>query len=383
MAQGAELVQQLFDYVAFTGDAEFLKSVVSPWLKEVSLFYLSYLKLEADGRYHMTPSDAVEMWRKVKDPMTDMCAVRYCFWKVLNHGAEFGYEPAFVETVRQRLDRIAPLPTGRWKRRAAAKDEIPAGAPSYTSRMVGEIERTDAQYAPAAEFLADRCVYNAEQPELYVIYPFALADANSPKDDYDRAVNTFRARQDSNVYGWSQDGIQAARLHLPNAIDVIKEHASRHQRYPYGGWVNAAVPLKGSKLNLSDVPYFDTAGVQMTALQETLLQSHVLTTAAKTELTSGGPIVVLPAVRKDWAGRFKLRAQGGFLVTAEFQPGRRVERVVIESERGQTLTLANPFPKGCVVKGGKQLLSIKDTVIRLPTQKGEVLEFVDSPSPNP
>jgi hypothetical protein len=278
---------------------------------------------------------------------------------------------------------MAPLPTGRWKRRAAAKEEIPAGAPSYISRMVGEIERTDAQYAPAAEFLADRCVYNAEQPELYVIYPFALADANSPKDDYERAVNTFRARQDSNVYGWSQDGIQAARLRLPNAIDVIKEHASRHQRYPYGGWVNAAVPLKGSKLNLSDVPYFDAAGVQMTALQETLLQSHVLTTAAKNELTGGGPVVLLPAVRKDWAGRFKLRARGGFLVTAEFQPGRRVERIVVESERGQTLTLVNPFQDCRVLKGGQELLSTKDTVIRLPTKKGDVFEFVKTRSPNP
>ena len=142
-------------------------------------------------------------------------------------------------------------------------------------------------------------------------------------------------------------------------------------------------PLVGSKLGVSDVPYFDSAGVQMTALQETLLQSHVLTTAAKTELTSGGPIVLLPAVRKDWAGRFKLRARGGFLVTVEFQPGRRVERVVIESERGQTLTLANPFQDCRVLKGGKELLATKEAVIRLPTKKGDVLEFLGSQARNP
>ena len=72
IAQGAELVQQLFDYVAFSGDAEFLKSVVTPWLKESSLFYLSFLKLGEDGRYHMMPCDALETWRNVKDPMTDI-----------------------------------------------------------------------------------------------------------------------------------------------------------------------------------------------------------------------------------------------------------------------------------------------------------------------
>ena len=93
--------------------------------------------------------------------------------------------------------------------------------------------------------------------------------------------------------------------------------------------------------------------------------------------------MLLPAVRKDWAGRFKLRARGGFLVTAEFQPGRRVERVLIESERGQTLALVNPFQHCRVLKGGKELLATKDAVIRLPTQKGDVLEFVERQSPSP
>ena len=143
------------------------------------------------------------------------------------------------------------------------------------------------------------------------------------------------------------------------------------------------MPLQGSKLGVSDVPYFDTAGVHLTALQEMLLQSHSLTAPGKTDPTSGGPIVLLPAVPKDWAGRFKLRARGGFLVTVEFQPGRRVERVLIESERGQTLALANPFQQCRVLNGGKELLSTKDATIRLPTQKGDVLEFVESQSPNP
>jgi hypothetical protein len=370
MAQVAELVQLMLDYVAFTGDADYLMTVAAPWLKEAVLFYLSYLKLEGDGLYHMTPSDALEMWWQVKDPMTDMCAVRYCFWQALNHGAEFGYEPALLATIRERLSKLAPLPTGRWKRRPATKDEVPPGRPSYVGQMVGEIERSEAQYAAAADFLADRCVYNAEQPELYVIYPFALADANSPADDCERAVNTFKARQDPNAYGWSQDGIQAARLRLPNTIDVIMDHARRHQRYPYGGWVNAAVPLRGSKLNLSDVPYFDTAGVNMTALQEALLQSHVLSTPAKTDPQAGGPLVLLPAVRRDWAGRFRLRARGGFLVTAVFQPNRVIVRLTIESERGGALTFANPFPRCRVAGAGQGVLTSAERLVALPTQAG-------------
>ena len=375
MAQGAELVQLMFDRVAFTGESEYLKTVIAPWLKEVALFYLSYLKLDDDGLYHTTPSDALEMWWQVKDPMTDMCAVRYCFWQALNHGAEFGYEPALLATIRDRLGKLAPLPTGRWKRRAAAKEEVPPGRPSYISQMVGEVEQTDEQYAPAAAFLADRMVYNAEQPELYVIYPFALADARSPAAGYERAVKTFRARQNANTYGWSQDGIQAARLRLPETVDVIMDHVGRHQLYPYGGWVNAAVPLKGSKLDLSDVPYFDTAGVNMTALQEALLQSHALTTPERTDPLGGGPIVILPAVRSDWAGRFRLRARGGFLVSVEFQAKRTPTRIRIESERGQMLRLENPFVECRVTRGGKQVFVSREAVLAVPTKSGDVLEF--------
>ncbi len=378
MAQVAELVQLMFDRVAFTGETAYLHTVVAPWLREAALFYLSYLKLEDDGHYHMTPSDGLEMWWNVKDPMTDMCAVRYCFWQALNHGVAFGYEPAFLETVRDRLAKLAPLPTGRWPRRAATVEDVPPGRPAYIkagTRMVDRIEPDDTQYAPVAAFLADRIAYNAEQPELYVIYPFALADALSPPAEYQRAVKTFRARQNSNTYGWSQDGIQAARLRLPETVMVVMDHARRHQRYPYGGWVNAAVPLKGSKLNVSDVPYFDTAGVQMTALQEMLLQSHALSTPEQTDPLTGGPVVVLPAVPADWAGRFRLRARGGFLISVQFQANRRLEKLSIESERGQTLRLENPFVECVVTRAGKRVAVTREAAVIVPTRPGDVLEF--------
>ncbi len=378
LAQGAELVQQMFDYVAYTGDKSFLYEVVAPWLKEVTLFYLSYLKREDDGLYHMTPSDALEIWWQVKDPLTDMCAVRYCFWQTLKYGAEFGYEPAFLAAVRERLAHLAPLPTGRFIRRPARAEEIPPGRPSYIQAgtpLVERIEPDDTLYAPAAAFLADRLAYNVEQPELYVIFPFALADSQSPAPDYQRAVKTFRARQHSNVCGWSQDGIQAARLRLPETVEVIMDHVRRHQRYPYGGWISPSVPLRGSKLSLTDAPYFDSAGVNMTALQETLLQSHRLTTPAPEDPFSGGPIRLLPAVRPDWAGRFKLRARGGFLVYVEFQPGRRLTRLRIFSERGQTLKLENPFQECQIWRGGKCIASSKEAVVTIATKPQETLEF--------
>jgi hypothetical protein len=323
----------------------------------------------------MTPSDAVEMWWKVKDPLTDLCAVRYILWKALNHGEEFGYEPEFLSAVRERAEKLAPLPLGRWERRKAAASEIPPGSPWYYAEVLDRIEQTDRYYAPAVDAFDDRIVHNQEQPELYVVYPIALADANSPKADYERAVNTFRNREHANSAGWSQCPVQAARLRLPDTVDVILDHARQHQKYPYGGWNSPANELKGSATGVTDTPYFDAAGVNMTALQETLLQSHTLVTPERLDPAAGGPIRVLPVVREDWEGSFRLRARGGFLVSVVFRRNRTPEKIVIESERGGVLTVVNPFTECRVTTNGKEMLVTREPTIRLQSPPGDVFEF--------
>lgn len=379
--QGAELVQQMFDYAAFSGDESYLREVTAPWLHEVVLFYLSYLKPGDDGLYHFEPANAVETWWKVRDPATMTVALRYCFWHTLNHGERFGYSADFLATVRDRLEKLAPIPTGIWKVRNFRPEERPANANPWDQTIIDAIEPSDAHYAPAANILDEKLRRNMENPELYIIYPFALVDANAPKADFDRAVLTFQARAYPNTAGWSQCGIQAARLRLPDTADIIADHMRRHQKFPYGGWDNVGNPLAGSKLQLMDVPNFDTACVQLTALQETLLQSHNLSTPAATAPLTGGPIRILPAVRKDWAGRFQLRARGGFLVRAVFQPRHRVEQLAIVSERGNELVLENPFRKCRVSLGGKVVLTTSDSLVRLPTRKGDVLTFTEAGTP--
>lgn len=375
LGQAAELVQLMLDYAAYTGDLAYLKNVAGPWLKEAALFYLSYLKLGEDGFYHMTPSDAIEMWWKVKDPMTDLCCVRFILWNVVNHGAAFGYEPALIAAAAERVAKLAPLPTGQWKRRAVKPDELPPGSPSYYREILDVIDRNVEVYAPAADALDDRIVHNQENPELYLVYPLGLVDANSPKADYERAVRTFKERKHPNSAGWSQCPVQAARLRLPNTIDVILDHARRHQRYPYGGWNSVAGPLKDSATGAHDTPYFDSAGVNLTALQESLLQCHTLTTALKTDLLGGGPIVIAPAVRENWAGRFRLRARGGFIVTAVFQQNRQIQALTIDAERGGRLTVHNPFGTCRVVQAGKELLVTQDPLVSLATEAGGRYEF--------
>jgi len=50
------IAQHFYDYYLFTGDLDFLKSRVVPWLKEVALFYEDFLVEGADGKLLFSPS---------------------------------------------------------------------------------------------------------------------------------------------------------------------------------------------------------------------------------------------------------------------------------------------------------------------------------------
>ena len=167
--------------------------------------------------------------------------------------------------------------------------------------------------------------------------------------------------------------MQAARLGLPDTADVILYHAKGQQTYPYGGWRNCAGPLPGAiTRNVTDTPQLDTAGVNMTAIQEMFLQSHDL--AQEEKLLDGGPIRLVPCIRKNWSGSFRLRARGGFLVTCEFENGA-VKRAAIQSERGRKLQVVNPFDSCAISINGKARPAAKDRVIILPTKAGDTVKL--------
>jgi hypothetical protein len=353
------------DYVAYSGDRVFARQTVGPWLKEVTLFYLDSLRLGDDGLWHLYPANALESWWKVKDPATDAAGMRYCFRLALAHGEEFGYEAQLLEVIRNRLAKLPPLPTGLWK----IKEE-------NDKRAFIAIDHSQDVFGPAGDIGEYRLLENQEHPELYAVFPFALVDANSARPLVARAVNTFRARRYPNLYGHSLCPVQAARLRLPDTVDVIIDHSHRHQKYPYGGWnSDLTTPLPGSKLGVEDTPYFDAAGVNATALQEALLQSHPIWEQEPPDLADGGPLRLLPAVRPDWSGRFQLMARGGFLVRVEFAQGK-VTQAKILATRGGKLNVVNPFSGVCRLQpAGRKPLVTSEGRISIDTNPGDSLEI--------
>jgi len=83
---------------------------------------------------------------------------------------------------------------------------------------------------------------------------------------------------------------------------------------------------------------------------------------------------LLPSIRGNWSGNFKLLARGGFLVTCQFTDGK-VTRVIIESEQGRNLRVNNPFAHCKIAVNGSSKLSVSDPLIKLPTQRGDKIEL--------
>jgi alpha-L-fucosidase 2 len=58
------LCQLFYDYYLFTGDEDFLKQRLLPFMREVALFYEDYFTYDADGQVVISPSTSPENWPK-------------------------------------------------------------------------------------------------------------------------------------------------------------------------------------------------------------------------------------------------------------------------------------------------------------------------------
>jgi hypothetical protein len=97
------------------------------------------------------------------------------------------------------------------------------------------------------------------------------------------------------------------------------------------------------------------------ALAEMLLQSY------------SGILRVFPAVTRDWEGQFRLHAVGGFVVSSARSPGRTTY-VAIESRRGETCCLANPWPDSAAAVYREQ-----GAWSRITELSGQLLSFSTEP----
>ena len=79
LSSGAEIAMQFWWRYLYTGDEAFLRERAYPVLRSVAEFYVNYLDKDREGNYFIYPANAHETFRSVKNPATDLAAIRYLF----------------------------------------------------------------------------------------------------------------------------------------------------------------------------------------------------------------------------------------------------------------------------------------------------------------
>ena len=141
---------------------------------------------------------------------------------------------------------------------------------------------------------------NVENPELYAVFPYRLAAFDNENNRI--GIETFRRRSLRMNWGWTQDGIQAAVLALPEEARqvVIDKFSNWNEKCKFQGYWG---------------PNFDWVADQcngcsaMIALQKMLMQCV------------DGKIYLFPGWPSEWDVEFKLHAHGNTIVECSYKEG--------------------------------------------------------------
>ena len=347
---GLEICQHYLDYSRYSGDEAFLREEAYPTLRDVCRFLSGLLRKGDDGRWHLDPANALETWWMVRDPADTLAGIEAIFPEFIRLSKQYEEDVELRAKCREILESLPEPALEHWARDGAVDAKVKTYAPA----------------AAKGEFPASR---NFEVPALYRVFPFGLSGIGA--SDYELARNTFDRRVFGITNSWSLDAIWAARLGLPEeTCRLLSEHAVRYNRFRYGGWdsSNSSVFPDG----LSVVPYTDGAGLSCFGVNEALLQSH------------NGLIRLLPAVSQSWSGLFRLRAEGGFLITADFAKGA-AKLVEVKSLLGRRCRIQNPWDDMCVVRtADRVVLRESAPILEFDTRAGHVylMEPADRPLVN-
>ena len=246
---GLEVLAMMIDEYHYSQDEAFARDYVIPFARDVLRFFAEHWP-RINHTIRFIPANSIEQFWDCLNPTDYIAGIRYDI---------------------QQLRDIPGVPDdllAEWDALEAAVPEVPV---------------KDGRILPAEEYGIGR---NAENPELYAVFPFRLYGRDS-----ELARRTYEARvfHDSNAC-WSQDNIQAALLGLPDdaARYCIKK---AHTLEPYGVSFPAFWKAGGDW-----IPDLDNGGSMAMGLQYMLLSPD-------------GEIK--PACPSNWKINFKLRARGG------------------------------------------------------------------------
>ncbi len=289
---GLETVAMMMDYVNHSGDIAFRDTVLTPFAREVLLFFDQHYERDDAGLIRLDPAMVLETYWIAVNPAPDIAGLHYC------------------------LDGLLAMPVGtaadqeNWKR---FRQEIP---PVFLHELEGR-----QAIAPAEEWALKK---NAENGELYPVFPFRLFGLGEGTEDIVEWTMQHRSNKNSFDYKcWTQDQIHWA--YAGNALEAQTglvhrfRHASTQSRFP----------LYGSQ-GPDSCPDFDHFGAGSIALQRMLVQE------------SGNKILLLPAWPASWDADFKLHLSGNSIIRGKVSNGKLTEWSITPETRRQDVVVKKP-----------------------------------------
>ncbi|MCG2659558.1 MAG: hypothetical protein L6437_04860, partial [Kiritimatiellae bacterium] len=342
----------------YTQDKKLLKAKIYPYLREVVRFFAAFMEKGNDGRYHLPPTVPAEIYTLSRDAIADISLLKPCLVLVIEASRLFN-----VETEERK----------KW-------EDILQHYPEYPVKQ-GII-------MDGADIPMDHISHNT-----YRLYPLILGHETDPQI-IARVANTlhhitpeFRSKKppafsppDAKLQkakswdcsGWPWFFFSMARLYLGMKSDMLPllREEIRSQLKPNGLFPH--IPAVGSENKryremIVTTPENNSAFTFL--VTEMLMQS-------RNQL-----IRVFPGIAGKPTVRFgHLRAQDGFLVSAEMEAGR-ITFVSIEAERNGQAKIQNPWPEQRLFvwrSNGKREI-LKAGILNLAMRRGEKVTL--SPAP--
>ncbi|WP_233843670.1 hypothetical protein [Dyella sp. 2HG41-7] len=307
LSTGAEVALWIWRQYRVTGDTAFLREHY-PWMAEAARFLLSYAKPGDDGLLHTAPSNAHETQWDVRDPTTDLAAMRALFAATSDAAKQLGQDAPLVEQMQAALKKLPPLPRTD---AATQKQMLAANADVSGTDVIA------ASYQPAAE------AQNIENIGLEPVWPYETINDASPL--FALAQRTFQRRPHPVAIDWSFDPLQAALLQKPDDVaSTLYALTDRFQAFP-----NGFASLFGWKRRADF--YVEQGAVVSAALQAALVWQG-----------DDGLIRIAQAWPKDWDADGQVYIDGQSRVDVQVRHGQ-VTNVVIEAGSTSSLDIRNPW----------------------------------------
>lgn len=331
--------QPLWWHYKYAPNRSLLEKVVYPVVREVAVFNADFVdtcKRDKSPKVVLGPSVSPEHWGWTKNfarnynGTFDIAMFRYIFRAAIEGATTLGCDEKLV---------------ARWKKALG-------GLPDYPTTKGPDPIVVDMQGAPPI-------TYNIAVPAVPV-FPADVVTWFSPAAEKELFARTIRKLRWNGNNSMVILGVARARLSLPGTADWLRAEVKARLR------PNKTITLNRLGAGFNNFGHYTEQFAATMAVSELLLQSV------------GDIIRVFPAWPRDKPARFEnLRAQGGFLVSAEQADGK-VRHVKVTSTVGGKLRLLSPWPKITVRRGGgksQMLKADKRGIVTLDTRPGEELIF--------